>query len=89
MRRSVCREDQNIIEISNYELVENVIESRVNIVLEGCGPVREAEGHNYVFVVTVARAKYSLLFVSLLNPNPVVRILDIEFVKNLSSCETV
>lgn len=83
MRRSVCRKDQDIVKIGYRKDVENVMERCMNVILEGCGRIRKAEGHDCVFVVPVTGAEGCLPLISLLNTDPVVRVLDIEFAKDL------
>jgi hypothetical protein len=57
----------------------------VYIVLKSCGYVREAKGHNGVFEVPVTRSESYLLLISFLDTNSVVRILDINLAKDLST----
>jgi hypothetical protein len=55
----------------------------VDIILKGYGRIREAKGHNYVFVVPITGAEGCFPLIALFNTNSVVGVLDIDLAKDL------
>lgn len=71
--------DEDIIKISNIEDIQNSIEDNMNIILESNRYISQTKQYNYILIITILNMKYSLLFISIFNMDPIVGILNINF----------
>jgi hypothetical protein len=86
---AVGREDKDIIEVSDVEDVKIPSKGDIYIVLKTYRGVRKAERHHYIFKIAVSSAEGYLLLITLLNTDPIVGVLDVDFTKVFSASKTV
>ena len=86
---AVRREDKDIIKVSNAEDVKVPLEGDIYIVLKAYRGVRKAKGYHYIFEITILSTEGYLLLITLLNTDPIVGVLDIDFTKVFSVGKTV
>jgi hypothetical protein len=71
------RIDKDIIKVYNIIFIKDALYYFINIGLEHCRHVIKAKKHNYIFIIAISHVKYYLLFITLLDPNMVVCILQV------------
>ena len=86
---AVGREDKDIIKVSDIEDVKILLEGNIYIVLKAYRGVRKAEGYHYIFEVAVASTEGYFLFITFLNTDPVVGVLDVNLAKEFSASKAV
>jgi hypothetical protein len=85
----IRREDKDIIKVSNAEDVKVPLKSNIYIVLKAYKSVRKAEEHYYIFKITISSTEGYLLLIILLNIDPIVDVLDVDFAKVFSASKIV
>ena len=81
---AVWREDKDIIEVSNVEDVKVPSEGDIYIVLKAYRGVRKAKGYYRIFEIAILSTEGYLLLIILLNTDPIVGVLDVDFAKVFS-----
>src|SRR5258708_2302142 len=82
-------EDQNVIHIRNSDEIKQTHQGFINIGLKGCRCIRQPKRHNHILKVSVSRAKRSLPFVSFLDTNLMVRVLEVQLRKDSCPGQTI
>lgn len=85
----VRREDEDVVEVDDDEVVQEIAKDVVHESLEGGGSVGETEGHDKGFEVAVASAESGLPLVTFLDPDKVVSPAKVEFGEDLGTAEAV
>ena len=70
--------DINIIHVSNIYNVKKTVQRLINIDLESSRYISQSKRYYHVFPKSISRAKRRLLFISLLNTDPVICVPKIE-----------
>jgi hypothetical protein len=83
------RENEDIIEENNTKQIEEIVEAIVGVGLERRGGIREAKGHDKIFVVTIASSESSFPFVTLSNPDSIISFLHVEPGEELGTFDSV
>ena len=82
-------EDKDIIQVTDYELVEKRSDYIVNDRLEGSRYVSQPKGYNTVLEVPIAYPERYLLLVSLFNTDIGVHSRKIETHEDIYACQLV
>ena len=92
MLRVLCwilRVYEDVVQVSNAEHVQVVTQYSIDVALERCGSVGQPKWHDPVLKVSVSGLERRLPFVSLLDPNQVIRRPDVKLGVDLSANEAV
>ena len=81
---TVGREDQDIVKVGNAKNVKIAPKSDMHVVLKSRRGISEAEGHHYIFEVAVASTEGCFPFITFLNADPVVGVLDVDLAEEFS-----
>ena len=81
---AVGREDKDIIKVGDAKNVKVAPKSDIYIVLKSRRGISKAEGHHYIFEVAVASTEGYFLFITFLNTDLVVGVLDVNLTKEFS-----
>jgi anaerobic ribonucleoside-triphosphate reductase len=80
----VKREDKDIIKISNAKNVKVALKSNIYIVLKSRRSISKAKEYYYIFKVAIASIEGYFLFITFLNIDLVVGVLDVNLTKEFS-----
>ena len=80
------REDKNIIQVTDYELVEKRSDYIIDNRLEGYRHISQPKGHSEVLKVPVAYAKRCLPFVTFLNADIGIYVWKIKAYEDIYAC---
>ena len=86
MLRRYLREDENVIQVTECELVEKRSDRVIDDCLEGYRRVSQPKGHSKVLKVPVAYTKCRLPFVTFLNTDVGIYIWKIKAYKDIHAC---
>lgn len=70
--------DQNVIEVGSAKKGKVFFKEVVNTVLEGCGGIGPAEGHDSVFQVSIAWSESCLLYLDFRHSDLVVSLAEVQ-----------
>jgi hypothetical protein len=71
------RIDKDVVEVHNTIFIKDTLYYFINIGLEHCRRVIKAKQHDYIFIIAISRVECCLPFITLLDPNAVVCILQV------------
>jgi hypothetical protein len=77
------RIDEDVIEVHNAIFIKDASHHFINIGLERRRRVAKAKQHDHIFIIAVSRAERHLPFITLLDPNAVVCISQVQLSKEL------